>query len=89
MSSDCMPTGFIYSGLALTALSLILQFRPVLKNRFTNANGVQHYTAFTFRFRFEANQSHLVLATLFTKPAKKLKDLDPEKYDKAWFTYLY
>ena len=29
LNKDCMPTGFIYAGLALTVLSLLLQFRLV------------------------------------------------------------
>ena len=70
-----MPTGFIYAGLALTALSLLLQFRLV---------SVSCLDKF-WQSVFEMNKSHLIMATLFTKPDKKLKEMNLEEYDKARF----
>ena len=73
LNKDCMPTGFIYAGLALTALSLVLQFRLVSVSCLDKS----------WKSVFETNKSHLIMATLFTKPDKKLKEMNSEEYDKA------
>ena len=68
-----MPTGFIYAGLALTVISLVLQFRLVSVSCLDKS----------WKSVFETNKSHLIMATLFTKPDKKLKEMNLEEYDKA------
>ena len=73
LNKDCMPTGFIYAGLALTALSLVLQFRLVSVSCLHRP----------WKSVFETDKSHLIMATLFTKPDKKLKEMNLEAYEKA------
>ena len=86
LNKDCIPTGFIYAGIALTLLSLVLQFRKVslLFREFT-LDIVKLTSCEWQSWMFETSKSHLIMAALFTKPDKKLKEMNPEEYDKARF----
>ena len=46
-------------------------------------------TTETFCNLIEIDESHLILATLFTKPDKKLKEVNPDEYEKEGFPYIF
>ena len=41
-----------------------------------------------FCYIIEISESHLILATLFTKPDKKLKEVNPDEYEKEGFPVM-